>query len=174
MEIALLSELDLIINLHEFLVPNIFNVSNSNIRIFLINNNSYFSSFIAFINAFLNSNKSKNSNPLLDYDSIKISESIKIEPEKNNQNEKIDKNNDKNKNLPKLDDTLSAHLNKLKIDNDTSEQPANNGEDKAGEIDFNLLDASNRFMLSGTNTTKFQIKPFNFSEVFPAAFLTEL
>jgi hypothetical protein len=88
-----------------------------------------------------NNYQPKNSNPLLDYDSIKISESIKIEPKKNNQNEKTDKNNDKNKNLPQLDDTLSAHLNKLKIDNDTSEQPANNGEDKAGEIDFNLLES---------------------------------
>ena len=28
------------------------------------------------------------------------------------------------------------------------------------QIDFNLLDASNRFMLSGSNTTKFQIKPY--------------
>ena len=42
LEIILLSELDLIINLHVFLVPNIFNVSSSNIRIFFINNNSYF------------------------------------------------------------------------------------------------------------------------------------
>ena len=36
LEIALLSEFDLIINLHVFLVPNIFNVSSSNIRKILI------------------------------------------------------------------------------------------------------------------------------------------
>jgi hypothetical protein len=84
-----------------------------------------------------NNYQQQNSNPLLDYDSIGISESIKIKPEKNDQNEKTDKNNG-NKNLPQLDDTISAHLNKLKIDNQTSEKPDNN-EDNMPEIDFNLL-----------------------------------
>ena len=83
-----------------------------------------------------NNYEKKNSNPLLDYDSIGISESIKIEPEDNNQNENSKKNNDKNKNLPQLEDTLSSHLNKLKIDNNSNDQPEN-----IGEIDFNLLES---------------------------------
>jgi hypothetical protein len=81
----------------------------------------------------------ENSNPFLDYDSIGISETIKIDPEKNDQNENTNKNNDKNKNLPQLDDTLSSHLNKSKIDNHSSEEPDDNDEDNKPEIDFNLL-----------------------------------
>ena len=38
--------------------------------------------------------------------------------------------------MPQLEDTLSSHLNKLKIDNNSNDQPEN-----IGEIDFNLLES---------------------------------
>jgi hypothetical protein len=90
-----------------------------------------------------NNYQQQNSNPLLDYDSIGISESIKLEPKKKDQNENGKKNNskDKNKNSQKLEDTLSAHLKNLKIDNQTSEQPTDNGGENVPDIDFNLLES---------------------------------